>query len=264
MATSAPTKDVPEKGGSTRELTSEELEALCDQRDFLLRSLADLEAEHEAGDVDDGDYEALREDYTRRAARVIRAIERHRVPVAAAPKGKPAERRRRWQVRMVLAGVVIFAVVAGVLVAQVAGRRDADDGVTGEIRLSTAGQLAEARDLFGRGDLDGAVAIYDEILADNPDNAEALSYKGWAMWQSGSLPMDAVELLVSATDADPEYRDPRAFLVLVYYELAQMRPEVAGELLPRAREELAVLDELGMPDDMAAQLEPVRRQLEQS
>lgn len=253
----------PVAKGKTRELTGDELEALSEQRDFLLRSLADLEAEHEAGDVDDDDYESLREDYTRRAARVIRAIERHRVPVARERKRRPAEVRRRWQVGVVLAGVVIFALVAGVLVAQVAGRRDANDTVTGEIRPSTAGQLAEAFDQFRRGDYEGAVATYDEILAENPDNAEALTYKGWALAQSGGDPVDTIDLMVSATEVDPEYPDAHALLVVVYWQLAQAQPEVANELLPRARAELEVLDELGMPEDMAAQLEPIRRQLEE-
>ncbi len=47
---------------------------LEEERDFLLRSLEDLEAEHQAGDLDDGDYVTLKDDYTARAARVLRAL----------------------------------------------------------------------------------------------------------------------------------------------------------------------------------------------
>ena len=46
--------------------------ALEEQRDFLLGSLDDLEREHEAGDVDDVNYEVLKSDYTARAAAVDR------------------------------------------------------------------------------------------------------------------------------------------------------------------------------------------------
>ena len=42
-----------------RELTPDELAALEEQREFLLTSLRDLEAEHDVGDVDENDYEQL-------------------------------------------------------------------------------------------------------------------------------------------------------------------------------------------------------------
>ena len=49
------------------------LAELEEERRFLLRSLDDLEREHEAGDVDDRDYETLQDGYTVRAAAVLRA-----------------------------------------------------------------------------------------------------------------------------------------------------------------------------------------------
>ena len=49
--------------------------AMEEERDFLIRSLHDLEAEHDAGDIDDADYESLRDDYTARAARLLRELE---------------------------------------------------------------------------------------------------------------------------------------------------------------------------------------------
>lgn len=51
-----------------RRLDPDALADLEEQRDLLLRSLDDLEREHEAGDLDTADYEALRDDYTRRAS----------------------------------------------------------------------------------------------------------------------------------------------------------------------------------------------------
>ena len=41
---------------------------LEEEREFLLRSLRDLEREREAGDIDDDDYRTLHDDYTARAA----------------------------------------------------------------------------------------------------------------------------------------------------------------------------------------------------
>ena len=55
-------------------LDPDEVAALEEQRDFLLSSLADLDREHEAGDLDDDDYEALRDDYTSRAATVLEEL----------------------------------------------------------------------------------------------------------------------------------------------------------------------------------------------
>ena len=40
------------------------LAALEEERRFLLRSLNDLEREHDAGDVDDLDYQSLKDGYT--------------------------------------------------------------------------------------------------------------------------------------------------------------------------------------------------------
>jgi hypothetical protein len=55
------------------------------ERQFLLRSLADLDAEWAAGDIEEDDYRTLSDDYTARAAAVLKAIDR--------PKG-PASRPR--------------------------------------------------------------------------------------------------------------------------------------------------------------------------
>jgi hypothetical protein len=47
---------------------------LEEEREFFLRSLRDLESEHAAGDIDPVDYQSLRDDYTRRAADVLRQL----------------------------------------------------------------------------------------------------------------------------------------------------------------------------------------------
>ena len=80
-----------------RRIDPDALAALVDERDFLLRSLEDLEREHDAGDVDDHDYETLKDDYTARAARAIRAVESHqaRARAGAAPAVVAADRRHR-------------------------------------------------------------------------------------------------------------------------------------------------------------------------
>jgi tetratricopeptide (TPR) repeat protein len=186
------------------------LAALEDQRDFLLRSLDDLERERAAGDVDDADYETLKDDYTARAARTIRAIEAHRDRSARAGS-RP---RRSWR-RLVatVAGVAAFAVLAGVLVAQASGRREADDPLTGEIRQTTRAQLGEALTLAGEQRYDEAIAVYDEVLDEQPGNVEALTYKGWVQFLSGDSA--GIDTLTEATETDPDYPDAHAFWVII-------------------------------------------------
>ena len=52
--------------------------ALEEERDFLLKSLADLDAELAAGDIDEADHRALTDDQHGLTAEVLRAIEEHR------------------------------------------------------------------------------------------------------------------------------------------------------------------------------------------
>lgn len=59
----------------TAEREAMDRQALEDQRRFLLRSLADLDAERAAGDLGEEDYVELRDHYTAKAAAVLRRLE---------------------------------------------------------------------------------------------------------------------------------------------------------------------------------------------
>jgi tetratricopeptide (TPR) repeat protein len=218
---------------ATRPLDPDALVALEEQRDFLLRSLDDLEREHDAGDVDETDYRTLKDDYTARAARTIRAIESHQARVAAA---RP---HRSWRrLVLVVAAVGAFALLAGVMVAQSAGRRGAGDQITGDIRESTRAKLDEAVTLASQQRYDEAIAIYDEVLADQPGNVEAMTFKGWFQWQSGDG--QGVVTLVEAAELDPAYPATHAFLAVAFEQLG--RPDTA-------RLELDRLDALDPPPE---------------
>jgi tetratricopeptide (TPR) repeat protein len=224
------------------------LAALEEERDFLLRSLDDLERELAAGDVDEHDYRALKDDYTARAARTIRAIESHRARVRAAR----TRGTRSWR-RLVgtVAAVAAFAVLAGVLVAQASGRREADDPLTGEIRQTTRAQLAEALGLAGEGRYDEAIAVYDDLLDEQPDNVEALTYRGWAQFLSGDSA--GIESLIAATEADPEYPDTHAFLAIILERAGRTEAALA---------ELERLDALDPPPMVLQMVAPLRERLE--
>jgi tetratricopeptide (TPR) repeat protein len=185
--------------------------ALEDQRDFLLRSLEDLEREHAAGDVDERDYAALKDDYTARAASVLRQLDEGTAGPAA--RRRPPVRRRL----ATLAGVLAFAGLAGLLVAQASGRRDQGELSSGDIRQSVTEKLNEARRLLSEGDAQGAVDLYDEVLVDQPANAEALTYRGWVLYQVLGEPEDGLSSLLDAATADREYPDAAAFLAVVFF-----------------------------------------------
>ncbi len=207
--------------------------ALEEQREFLLRSLEDLEREHDAGDVDEHDYLALKDDYTVRAAAVLRALD---APASRGPNRVAGE--RSWA-RAVAPGVLVlaFAVLAGVLVAQGAGRRDSGEVVTGGIRQSITEKLNEAGRRGSAGEVEAAIDLYDEVLADDPGNAEASTYKGWLQTLSGDDEAGLESLLAAAT-AHPEYPDVHAFLAIVFFR---------NGLVVQAANELDRLDRLDPP-----------------
>jgi cytochrome c-type biogenesis protein CcmH/NrfG len=199
-----------------KRLDPDELALLEEERDHLLVSLQDLEREHDAGDLDDLDYATLRDDYTVRASEVLAAIEEQRGRLER-------ERAPRSTGRTVasIAGVVALAVVAGVLVAQAAGQRGGGP-ITGAVdtnraRLQTCQQASFQ-------DPEGGVECYDEILADAPDNVEALTYQGWALVRLDRVEEGAAQL-ARAVELDPDYPDARVFRAVVAarggeYELA--------------------------------------------
>jgi tetratricopeptide (TPR) repeat protein len=221
---------------SHREAGPDLLVALEEERDFLLRSLDDLDREHDAGDVGDADYQALRDDYTARAAAVIRRIEARNEAVAATRPHRP--RRRAIVVGV---AVVLLGVMAGVLVAQASGRRAPGEGITGDIRQTSRDLLLTAQQDIGQanaalrsGDSEEAVAsfraaldAYDRVLDLSPTNTEALTYKGWLLHQlallasdpsagsAAELEREARSLLDQAIEVDPSYPDSRVFRAIL-------------------------------------------------
>ena len=216
-----------------------------EQREFLLRSLEDLEREHDAGDLDEADYLALRDDYTARAAAALRTE-------AKPPVRRPARRNRAL---LLLAGLLAFAALAGVLVAQSSGRRDSGDIATGSIDQSITEKLNEARRCFNERDADCTIELYDEVLADQPDNAEALTYKGWAQFTLLDDTETALATLIDAATAHPDYPDVHAFLAVLF---------ARSGLLQQASNELDRLDALDPPPDLLAQIEGLREQIDRA
>jgi hypothetical protein len=157
-------------------LDPDALARLEEERDFLRRSLDDLDSELAVGDIDGADHATLRAEYTRRLHDTLAAIEAGRIEVPV--------RSGRWYPIAVGLGVVLVAVLAGLLVAQASGRRDPGDVATGDIRESVRGRIAAADRLLAAGDTAAAIEAYDALLADDPANAQALTPTRGGPWCS--------------------------------------------------------------------------------
>jgi len=115
------------------------LASLESERDFLLRSIADLETERDAGNLDDERYRALKDDYTARAAAVLRSIEEGRDAGQAPP---PVPRNRK----MLTGGAIVaFVVVAALALAAASGKRHDGQTVTGNAQSDDARRAALQR-----------------------------------------------------------------------------------------------------------------------
>jgi tetratricopeptide (TPR) repeat protein len=203
---------------------------LEEERRFLLRSLDDLEREFEAGDVDESDYETLRDGYTVRAAGVLRQIESGRSRLA------PQATRRWGRLIMITSAVLVLAVAIGFALANAFGERGANQEITGfdpgdDARIV----LASARDALNENDFALANTLFARVVQmereREVDNVEAIAYFGWtlalqARVESADLTtdsrLDAAQVaLQQATQIDPDYADPNCFLAIIEFAFLQ-------------------------------------------
>jgi cytochrome c-type biogenesis protein CcmH/NrfG len=227
-----PTAPSPDRGASGP-LSAEDRRALEEERDFLVRSLDDLDEELSIGNVYLDEYERLRDEYVARAAEVLRSLEhgrderpaRHEVP--------------RWKRVAVALGVTAFAVTTCALLARVLGERLEGETVTGNAQNDESARQAEleaardqnpleagphvalARFLLQQDDLTRAVQEYDEAFRLDGTSAEAAAYGGWIRalvagrvtdpTQQAELYQAALDRLNLAVAADPGYADAHFF-----------------------------------------------------
>jgi uncharacterized protein (TIGR02996 family) len=223
------------------------LASLESERDFLLRSIADLETEREVGNLDDERYRELKDDYTARAAAVLRSIEEGREVAPPPLSGK----------RKLLSGgaIVAFIVVAGLLMLKMTNQRHDGQTMTGNAQSKTpsssapqadparraalerqinehpddpAGHLVFARYLLETGEMTAAVKEYVATVKLDPGNAEANAYAGWvtflAAQSENADPKTAAELtdrallrLDAAVAAADDYPDAHFFRAMVQF-----------------------------------------------
>jgi len=250
-----------------RELDPDALAALEEERDFLLRSLDDLEREHDAGDVDDTDYAELKDDYTARAARVLRAIDDRRVLAASTASS------RSWgRTAGVLVLVGVLALGVGWFVFRDAGTRAPGQGLSGDARQDSANLVLQAQQATGQaraalqeGDTSGAldsfqqaIKAYSKALELSPTNVEALTYRAWVLHNvaGGSTSAQAVQLdqeamagLDDAVATDGTYADARVFRAVLLTNLGQFAA---------AQADLDAIDTTQIPSFMTSTVDELR------
>ncbi len=204
--------------------------ALEDERDFCLRSLRDLDAEWEAGDIDEADYRTLKDAYTARAAVALHALDGRPAASAASPTTEeaspaveeihpgtedvhgPTRRRRahpRRRTAMIGLCVVAAAGAAAWAVVASSATRLPGEEVTGAVLgpEALAQSLQHAQQAADRGDDLTAVKDYQKILDSDPNQIEALTGEGWLLAQTEqpSILQQGLTMLQQAERVDPTY-----------------------------------------------------------
>ena len=215
------------------------LASLESERDFLLRSIADLESEREEGNLDDDRYRALKDDYTARAAAVLRSIEEGR---DALPAPAPVPKKRK----LLTGGAVLaFVVVAALALAAALGDRQEGQTATGNAQSSEAQSNGAQSD-------DARRAALERQVREHPDDAGAHLVYGRYLLEVQDW-TEAVKQYLAAAKLDPKNPEANAYAGWMLFHVAQSPnadPNTAGELLDGAvtRLDAAVAASADYPD----------------
>ena len=211
-----------------RTVNPDRLAELEEERRFLLRSLDDLEREHEAGDVDEHDFAALRDGYVARAAAVLREIDQGRAAL-------PPRRRRPGRTAAAVVVTLAFAAFAGWFVARSSGQRDASGSAAMLPDDEVTQQLSLARTAAASNDAATAIQAYQTVLKLDPANIEANTYAGWLIVTSGKAAgrpdfIDAgIAQLRRAIAIDTTYTDAHCLLGVALVRFAATPDPVEGK-----------------------------------
>jgi cytochrome c-type biogenesis protein CcmH/NrfG len=234
------------------------------ERDFLLRSLDDLDDERAAGNIDDGTYDTLHADYTARASVAIRELQGADVQL-------PDDEPRVSVTRRVLTvgSIIAFCVVIAVLLAHAVGERAPGQTITGNNQVANgtvttvdagaalkaaadasprdySARIAYARYLLGAQDYPNAIVEYTAATGIDPKQPEPYAYRGWLtslvaaqvtdQTTKAQLVQRATSDLDHAISLDKTYPDPYVFEGLMLMNVEQ-KP---AQAVPLFQEFLAV------------------------
>ncbi len=137
---------------------------------------------------------------------------------------RPSSRKPpEWARPVVLGSAAVFVLILGGLLWRASNDR-AGGNITGDAFVSA--DLRECRAAMS--DMENARECYSSVLVDDPDNVEALAYRGWMSSRLGD-PESATADLERAISLDPEYVDALVFSAVVAVDNGDF--EAAGTYL---------------------------------
>tara|TARA_B100000287_G_scaffold34171_1_gene31597 strand:- start:60 stop:1220 length:1161 start_codon:yes stop_codon:yes gene_type:complete len=179
---------------------------VAEQKEFLLKSLQELDQELESGNLSSDDHDMLVRRYTRELADITESEK-------AVSSGQPPKKGYRTKALLWSLGVVLLGVVAGITVSQTSGDRSEGESITGSIRKSVNTQISEAQMLLGNRDRWGeAIEIFDQVLEVQPSNVEAMTYRSWLNYQSGADADIQIAAWEEVLVLEPSYPDALVFI----------------------------------------------------
>ena len=235
-------------------MTRSRREILEQRRDTLLRRLDELEADHLAGELGDDEFTSLHDDTTVQAATVLRRLDGQ---VRRDERSSGRVVRLRW---FTAAAVVVVGVLAGVLVARTSGERLDGGTITGEqIERSSTALLTQARAEIQAGEPLAALELIDEVLARDGDDADARALRGQILIAipDEELFAQGVNELDRALALDPDNAEALLFRGAIHRNLGEL--EEALELYERL---LAIPADLPMKPVVEELVVEIRDQLD--
>jgi len=172
---------------------------LTDEREFLVRSLADADRERDAGDLSVEDHALL---VARDRARLdeveseLATLETAAVTSVEARRegAQPTQVERPpmplWRRLGIIGSCLLIAFGLFVLVVHFVQARQPGQASSGSVTVSQAQlieqQLQQADALNQQGSTKAALVLYDKVLSVDPSNPHALAYAGFLQWNVGS------------------------------------------------------------------------------
>jgi cytochrome c-type biogenesis protein CcmH len=132
------------------------------------------------------------------------------VPADAATVPADAATGPRWHVPAVIIAVLVFAGLSAWLVVWGSSERGDGELTGGTGTGATGGEIARCQQL-ARTDPEAGIECFDGMLEDDPDNVEALTYRGWAHIRAEDVETGRADL-ARAVELDPTAADPHVFL----------------------------------------------------
>ncbi len=221
-------------------------EQLLEQKRQALRTLRELEFEHEAGHVSDDDYADLRARYEAETAQILTELDRLG-PAPATATGPdaaaraPAARGFRHPLALAVSGLalVVFGVALGVGIVRYS-EPDATAGMQGPGGAGPMAQMPEppstgggapravspemlrgmleaARTSLSEGRYGEAIAAYQAVLKRDPNNVDAMTHLGLIVAIGGHAD-NALQTFDKALAIDPNYGPALLYRGQVLYE----------------------------------------------